>query len=67
SGATGGVGRRVVEELRRKGVSVRGMARNKSKAMAMLTGGKDPKEGSGLEVVVGDIRDKSSLVPSLFK
>lgn len=42
-------------------------ARNKSKALAMLTGGKEPKEGSGLEVVVGDIRDKSSLVPSLFK
>jgi len=33
----------------------------------MLAGGKDPKPGSGLEVVVGDIRDKSSLVPSLFK
>eukprot|EP00752_Nemacystus_decipiens_P017720 g15888.t1 len=67
TGATGGVGRRVVEELRRKGVPVRAMARNKSKALAMLTGGKDAKEGSGLEVAVGDIRDKSSLTPSLFK
>lgn len=42
-------------------------ARNKSKALAMLAGGKQPKQGSGLEVVVGDIRDRSSLTPSLFK
>ena len=35
--------------------------------MAMLTDGKEPQEGSGLDVVVGDIRDRSSLTPSLFK
>lgn len=33
----------------------------------MLTDGEEPKEGSGLDVVVGDIVDKSSLMPSLFK
>ncbi|CBN79682.1 conserved unknown protein [Ectocarpus siliculosus] len=43
------------------------MARNKSKALAMLTGGKETKGGSGLDVVVADIADKSSLTPSLFK
>lgn len=42
-------------------------ARNKLKALAMLTDGEEPKEGSGLDVVVGDIVDKSSLMPSLFK
>lgn len=37
------------------------------KAMAMLTDGLEPPEGSGLDLVVGDIRDRSSLTPSLFK
>ncbi|CAN0120883.1 unnamed protein product, partial [Ectocarpus fasciculatus] len=55
------------EELRRKGVSVRAMARNKSKASAMLTGGKETKGSPELDVVVANIADKSSLTPSLFK
>ena len=33
----------------------------------MLTDGVEALEGSGLDVVVGDIRDRSSLTPSLFK
>ncbi|CAM9520877.1 unnamed protein product [Laminaria digitata] len=35
--------------------------------MAMLTDGEEPEEGSGLDVVVGNIIDRSSLTPSLFK
>lgn len=35
--------------------------------MAMLSEGRAPKEGSGLEVVVGNILDRSSLTPSLFQ
>jgi len=41
TGATGGVGRRVVEELRRRGVSVRGMvgaATVPSQSSVVLTG-----------------------------
>eukprot|EP00952_Eustigmatos_sp_NYUAD-ZCMA_P014272 55805-Eustigmatos_ZCMA.PRE.1 len=46
TGATGGVGKRVVDVLLKKGVRVRALARNKSKALAILNQGQEPKEGT---------------------
>ncbi|KAJ4843937.1 hypothetical protein Tsubulata_017581 [Turnera subulata] len=58
-GATGGVGRRVVDVLRRKGLPVRVLARNEEKARKML--------GPDIDLVVGDITKESTLVPEYFK
>ncbi|PSS04855.1 Complex I intermediate-associated protein 30 [Actinidia chinensis var. chinensis] len=59
SGATGGVGRRVVNILRNKGLPVRVLVRNKDKARNML--------GPDVDMVVGDITKESTLVPEYFK
>lgn len=67
TGATGGVGKRVVQLLRNKGLRVRALARNELKALAFLSGGQKPDPSSGLEVVVADIKDASTLKPALFK
>ncbi|KAI3966038.1 hypothetical protein MKX01_010995 [Papaver californicum] len=59
AGATGGVGRRVVDVLRKKGLPVRVLVRNEEKARKML--------GPDIDLVVGDITKESTLVPEYFK
>lgn len=58
-GATGGVGRRVVDVLRNKGMPVRVLVRNEEKARKML--------GPDVDLVVGDITKESTLLPEYFK
>ncbi|XWS12487.1 hypothetical protein CRYUN_Cryun37aG0092400 [Craigia yunnanensis] len=58
-GATGGVGRRVVNNLRKKGLPVRALVRNEEKARRML--------GPDIELIVGDITKESTLAPEYFK
>ncbi|KAK6124178.1 hypothetical protein DH2020_042087 [Rehmannia glutinosa] len=59
AGATGGVGRRVVDLLRRKGLPVRVLVRNEEKARRML--------GQDVDLIVGDITKASTLIPEYFK
>ncbi|CAJ2677352.1 unnamed protein product [Trifolium pratense] len=59
AGGTGGVGRRVVDVLRKKGIPVRVLVRNEEKARKML--------GSDVDLVVGDITKESTLIPEYFK
>ncbi|XP_057949330.1 uncharacterized protein LOC131144612 isoform X2 [Malania oleifera] len=59
AGATGGVGRRVVEILRKKGLPVRVLVRNEEKARRML--------GPDIDLVVGDITKENTLVSEYFK
>ncbi|KAJ4703698.1 NAD(P)-binding Rossmann-fold superfamily protein [Melia azedarach] len=59
AGATGGVGRRVVDNLRAKGLPVRILVRNEEKARKML--------GPDVDLVVGDITKESTLIPEYFK
>ncbi|KAK4589528.1 hypothetical protein RGQ29_020200 [Quercus rubra] len=59
AGATGGVGRRVVDILRKKGLPVRVLVRNEEKARKML--------GPDIDLIVGDITKESTLVPEYFK
>ncbi|KAK3035056.1 hypothetical protein RJ639_034846 [Escallonia herrerae] len=57
AGATGGVGRRVVDVLCKKGMHVR--VRNEEKARRML--------GPDVDLIVGDITKASTLMPEYFK
>ncbi|KAK3431156.1 hypothetical protein EUGRSUZ_E02785 [Eucalyptus grandis] len=59
AGATGGVGRRVVDILRKKGLRVRVLVRNEEKARRML--------GPDVDLVVGDITKESTLAPENFR
>ncbi|GMN43498.1 hypothetical protein TIFTF001_012688 [Ficus carica] len=59
AGATGGVGRRVVDILRKKGLPVRALVRNEEKARKIL--------GPDIDLVIGDITRESTLVPEYFK
>ncbi|PIN21436.1 putative dehydrogenase [Handroanthus impetiginosus] len=59
AGATGGVGRRVVDLLRKKGLPVRVLVRNEEKARRML--------GPDVDLIVGDITKASTLIPEFFK
>ncbi|KAL3522545.1 hypothetical protein ACH5RR_015379 [Cinchona calisaya] len=59
AGATGGVGRRVVDILRSKGYPVKVLVRNEEKARRML--------GPDVDLIVGDITKASTLVPEYFK
>ncbi|CAN6278079.1 unnamed protein product [Urochloa humidicola] len=59
TGATGGVGRRVVDILRKKGLPVRVLARNKDKARSML--------GPDVDLIIGDVTKEDTLDPKLFK
>ncbi|KAL3345141.1 hypothetical protein AABB24_024205 [Solanum stoloniferum] len=59
TGATGGVGRRVVDVLRNKKLSVRVLVRNEEKARRML--------GEDVDLVVGDVTKASTLLPEYFK
>ncbi|KAK8629324.1 hypothetical protein V6N13_078168 [Hibiscus sabdariffa] len=58
-GATGGVGRRVVDNLRKKGLPVKALVRNEEKARKML--------GPDIELIVGDITKASTLPSEYFK
>lgn len=59
AGATGGVGRRVVDTLRNKGVPVRALVRNEEKARRML--------GPDVDLVVADITKESTLLAEHFE
>ncbi|XP_077227156.1 NAD(P)-binding Rossmann-fold superfamily protein [Tasmannia lanceolata] len=59
AGATGGVGRRVVDILRKKGLPVRVLVRNEEKARTML--------GPDIDMIVGDITKENTLAPQYFK
>ncbi|CAO2045197.1 unnamed protein product [Urochloa humidicola] len=59
TGATGGVGRRVVDILRKKGLPVRVLARNEDKARSML--------GPDVDLIIGDVTKEDTLDPKLFK
>ncbi|KAA0057061.1 hypothetical protein IC582_029288 [Cucumis melo] len=59
AGATGGVGRRVVDILRKKGLPVRALVRNEEKARKML--------GPDIGLIVGDVTKASTLAPENFK
>ncbi|CAN4105645.1 unnamed protein product [Withania somnifera] len=59
TGATGGVGRRVVDVLRNKKLPVRVLVRNEDKARRML--------GDDVDLVVGDVTKASTLLPEYFK
>ena len=59
AGATGGVGRRVVDLLQKNGRQVRVLVRNEEKARKML--------GEDVDLIVGDITKASTLLPEYFK
>lgn len=59
AGATGGVGRRIVNILRKKGLPVRALVRNEEKAQQML--------GPDVDLIVADITEESTLLPEYFK
>ncbi|CAL9125957.1 unnamed protein product [Musa acuminata var. zebrina] len=59
AGATGGVGRKVVDILRNKGFPVQALVRNKEKARAML--------GPNVDLILGDITKMETLSPEYFK
>ncbi|KAJ7537830.1 hypothetical protein O6H91_11G023700 [Diphasiastrum complanatum] len=58
-GATGGVGKRAVEILQKKGVPVRALVRNVEKARSLL--------GPNINIVTADITQKSTLLPEYFE
>ncbi|CAM0946061.1 unnamed protein product [Alopecurus aequalis] len=59
TGATGGVGRRVVDVLRKKGLPVRVLVRNEEKARKML--------GPDVDLIIGDVTKGDTLDPKYFK
>jgi uncharacterized protein YbjT (DUF2867 family) len=64
TGATGGLGRRVVARLLARGEAVRAVARDGAKAASMLEG--LPKApGASLEVVLADLTQAATLPPNL--
>ena len=58
TGATGGVGKRVVDELRKQGIRVRAFVRNVEKAKKLLH--------QDVEVVTADITQPATLLPEYF-
>ncbi|XP_020689800.1 uncharacterized protein LOC110104866 isoform X3 [Dendrobium catenatum] len=58
TGATGGVGRRVVNILQKKGIPVRVLVRNEEKGRRML--------GQDVDLVVGDVTKMNTLSPEYF-
>eukprot|EP01025_Chloroclados_australasicus_P025138 TRINITY_DN2511_c1_g1_i2.p1 TRINITY_DN2511_c1_g1~~TRINITY_DN2511_c1_g1_i2.p1 ORF type:complete len:618 (+),score=72.12 TRINITY_DN2511_c1_g1_i2:78-1856(+) len=65
TGATGGVGKRVVQELLKKGKKVRGMVRNYEKAEKLL-GKLEAAENAVLEVAAVDFTQRKTLVEEMF-
>lgn len=64
TGATGGLGRRVVARLLARGEAVRAVARDAAKAATMLEGLPRARGGS-LEVVLADLAQPATLPPAL--
>ncbi|GMH30480.1 hypothetical protein Nepgr_032323 [Nepenthes gracilis] len=58
AGATGGVGRRVVDILQKKGFQVRILVRNEEKARKMF--------GPDIDLIIGDVTKDNTLVPQYF-
>lgn len=58
AGATGGVGKRVVQRLLELGYQVRSLVRDAEKARAML--------GDNVELVIGDITNQETLTPEMM-
>ncbi|CAD7704726.1 unnamed protein product [Ostreobium quekettii] len=66
TGATGGVGSRVVADLLKRGATVRALVRDMEKAKKIL-GGLPCAKGGSLDVALGDITQKQTLLPDTFK
>jgi hypothetical protein len=64
TGATGGLGRRVVARLLARGEAVRAVARDGSKA-ALLLEGLPKAPGASLEIVLADLTQAATLPPGL--
>lgn len=58
AGATGGVGKRVVQQLIERGYKVRSLVRDTDKAQAIL--------GDNVDLVVGDITKPETLIPQMM-
>jgi len=72
AGATGGVGKRAVAKLLRRGRRVRALVRDLEKAKDMLsseikTGSLDKVPGAALELVAADITQPATLLPEMFE
>ncbi|MGL5082107.1 MAG: CIA30 family protein [Microcoleaceae cyanobacterium] len=63
AGATGGVGKRVVQRLRQKGIKVRALVRDTKRARALLGN----SGGNALEFVEGDITIAETLTPQVMQ
>lgn len=59
TGATGGVGKRIVDVLRKGGIPVRVLVRNPEKARRLL--------GPEVDMVIGDVTQKATLLPEYFE
>lgn len=66
TGATGGVGKRVVARLLASGRKVRALVRDKAKGQTMLSS-LPVAPGGVLELVAADITQKSTLLPEMFE
>ncbi|KAI8474181.1 MAG: complex I intermediate-associated protein 30-domain-containing protein [Monoraphidium minutum] len=66
TGATGGVGKRVVQLLLARGRRVRALARDAPKARELL-GSLQPAAGGVLELVTADIAQRRTLLPAYFE
>lgn len=66
SGATGGVGKRVVQVLLSKGKAVRALVRDVDKAKQLL-GSLKGAPGSSLELLPADIVQPATLLPEMFE
>ncbi|MBP0000689.1 MAG: CIA30 family protein [Cyanobacteria bacterium SID2] len=58
-GATGGVGKRVVKQLQKRGIPVRGLVRNAQRGRAIL--------GNEVDLVEADITVPETLTPQVFE
>jgi nucleoside-diphosphate-sugar epimerase len=65
TGATGGVGRRVVARLLSRGAHVRALVRDVAKGRQMLAG-LQAGPGASLELVPADITQRPTLLPEYF-
>ncbi|PKA51667.1 Uncharacterized protein AXF42_Ash003034 [Apostasia shenzhenica] len=59
TGGTGGVGRRIVNILKKKGIPFRVLVRNEERARGML--------GQDADLVIGDVTKEDTLAPEYFK
>lgn len=66
TGATGGVGKRVVAQLLARGRRVRALVRDAAKARELL-GGLPAAAGGSLELVAADVTQPATLLPEMFR